>query len=81
VVRSDVNFLLFAFSEVSGIDVKQAQKHMGTQGILIRDASLFQGLNQRYCRAAIRLRPENERLVKGLKQTIQELSADNGGVV
>jgi threonine-phosphate decarboxylase len=81
VVRSDVNFLLFAFSEESGIDVKQAQKHMGAQGILIRDASLFRGLNQRYCRVAVRLRAENERLVKGLQQMIRELSADKGGMV
>jgi threonine-phosphate decarboxylase len=80
VVRSDVNFLLFAFSEASGIDAKQAQKHMGAQGILIRDASLFQGLTNRYCRVAIRLRHENERLIKGLRQTIQDLSVDIGGM-
>ena len=42
--------------------MKQAQKHMGHQGILIRDASLFEGLNERYCRVAIRLREDNERL-------------------
>jgi threonine-phosphate decarboxylase len=76
VVPSDVNFLLFSFPEQMGIDVKQAQRHMGHQGILIRDASLFEGLNRRYCRVAIRLREENERLVEGLRIMVQELACD-----
>lgn len=81
VVQSDINFLLFSFPKASGIDIKQAQKHMGAQGILIRDASLFAGLNERYCRVAIRLRSENERLVEGLRRTMQELSAKKRGAI
>jgi threonine-phosphate decarboxylase len=77
VVHSEVNFLLFSFAVESGIDVKQAQKHMGRQGILIRDASLFPGLNERYCRIAVRLREQNEQLLAGLKQTIEKLK---GGI-
>ncbi|MNR40934.1 Threonine-phosphate decarboxylase [compost metagenome] len=60
------------------ISVKQAQQHMGHQGILIRDASLFEGLNERYCRVAIRLREDNERLVQGLQNMMNEL-ANQGG--
>ncbi|TXK85548.1 threonine-phosphate decarboxylase CobD [Paenibacillus sp. N3.4] len=72
VTPSDVNFLLFSFPDNMGITVKQAQTHMGHQGILIRDASLFKGLNDRYCRVAIRLRADNERLVEGLREMLQK---------
>jgi threonine-phosphate decarboxylase len=74
VVQSDVNFLLFSFSESSGITVKQAQQAMGRQGILIRDASLFEGLNERYCRVAIRLRADNLKLVQALQSTLKNLA-------
>lgn len=79
VVPSDVNFLLFSFPAASGITVKQAQHYMGHQGILIRDASLFEGLNERYCRIAIRLREDNERLVQALSQMMNELTKSGGG--
>jgi threonine-phosphate decarboxylase len=78
VVSSDVNFILFSFPVQMGISVKQAQEHMGHQGILIRDASLFEGLNERYCRVAIRLREDNERLIKGLHQMLDELTQNRG---
>ncbi|MBD0380075.1 threonine-phosphate decarboxylase CobD [Paenibacillus sedimenti] len=70
---SDVNFLLFSFPVEFGIDVKQAQQYMGRQGILIRNASLFEGLDRRYCRVAIRLREDNERLVEGIRMMLEEL--------
>ncbi|OCT10621.1 threonine-phosphate decarboxylase [Paenibacillus pectinilyticus] len=73
VVPSDVNFLLFAFPESSGKTVKQAQQYMGHQGILIRDASLFEGLNERYCRVAIRLREDNERLIQVLSNFMRDV--------
>lgn len=78
VVPSDVNFLLFSFPEQMGIDVKMAQKHLGHQGILIRDASLFEGLNKRYCRVAIRLREDNERLIAGLRYMMAEFRQNRG---
>ncbi|MNG16295.1 Threonine-phosphate decarboxylase [compost metagenome] len=78
VTESDVNFLLFSFPESMEISVKQAQQHMGHQGILIRDASLFEGLNERYCRVAIRLREDNNRLVQGLRNMMNDL-ANQGG--
>lgn len=78
VVPSDVNFLLFSFPVSSGITVKQAQQVMGHQGILIRDASLFEGLNERYCRVAIRLREDNERLLQGLRSVMNDLTKSGG---
>ena len=51
---------------------------MGHQGILIRDASLFEGLDERYCRIAIRLRADNERLLLALKQMMVEFTRSGG---
>jgi threonine-phosphate decarboxylase len=61
-----------------GIDVKIAQKQLGHQGILIRDASLFEGLNKHYCRVAIRLREDNERLIAGLRHMMAEFMQNRG---
>lgn len=71
VVPSDTNFLLFSFPEASGITVKLAQKYLGRRGILIRDASLFPGLGERNARIAIRLRPDNERLLQELERLLR----------
>lgn len=68
VFPSDVNFLLVAFPEQAGHNVQQLQKVMAERGIMIRDASLFKGLDTSYFRIAIRLRPDNERLLKTLKE-------------
>ncbi|GFZ82226.1 threonine-phosphate decarboxylase [Paenibacillus marchantiophytorum] len=78
VVSSEVNFLLFSFPLSMGITVKQAQQHMGQQGILIRDASLFEGLDERYCRVAIRLREDNERLIAGLHNMLSDFKMNRG---
>jgi threonine-phosphate decarboxylase len=45
---------------------------LGRRGILIRDASLFPGLNERYVRVAVRLRPDNERLVEEIGRLMAE---------
>ncbi|NPV52606.1 MAG: aminotransferase class I/II-fold pyridoxal phosphate-dependent enzyme [Firmicutes bacterium] len=39
---------------------------LGRRGILIRDASSFDGLDEAYFRVAVRTRPENERLLEAL---------------
>ncbi|HHV62057.1 MAG TPA: threonine-phosphate decarboxylase [Firmicutes bacterium] len=40
---------------------------LGRRGILIRDASSFDGLDETYFRVAVRTRPENERLLEALR--------------
>ncbi|MBP1962421.1 threonine-phosphate decarboxylase CobD [Paenibacillus aceris] len=77
VVFTEVNFVLFSFPEPMGLTVKQAQKYMGQQGILIRDASLFEGLSERYCRVAIRLREDNVRLIEGLRLMLAAFGAES----
>ncbi|MDR6878435.1 threonine-phosphate decarboxylase CobD [Bacillus sp. 3255] len=76
VVPGEVNYLLFSFPAKLGLTVQHAQRLMGEQGILIRDASLFEGLNERYCRVAVRRREDNERLIEGLRLTL-DASADS----
>lgn len=68
VFPSDVNFLLVSLPAESGWDAPRLQRAMASKGILIRDASLFEGLNASYFRLAIRLRPDNERLLRALQE-------------
>lgn len=70
VYSSDTNFVLFSIPDRFGQNVKQLQASMGAQGILIRDASLFPGLNEKYCRIAVRLREDNEALIAGLNNAL-----------
>jgi threonine-phosphate decarboxylase len=72
VVPSDANFVLFSFPPDSGWTARKAQERLGRRGILIRDASLFPGLNERYVRVAVRLRPDNERLVEEIGRLMAE---------
>jgi threonine-phosphate decarboxylase len=79
VVPSATNFLLFSFPPKAGLNVKTAQRYLGERGILIRDASLFPGLDDSYCRIAVRLREENERLLDGLEEAMQSFALRGGG--
>lgn len=70
VVPSETNFLLISLPEQSGYDIKQLQQLLGRKGILVRDASLFKGLNERYGRVAVRTRLDNERLVQAIREVM-----------
>ncbi|RED58507.1 threonine-phosphate decarboxylase CobD [Cohnella lupini] len=71
VFPSDVNFLLVALpEELRDWNVRRLQQAMAERGIMIRDASLFEGLDPSYFRLAIRLRQDNERLLKALKECL-----------
>lgn len=70
---SDANFLLFQLPELAPFTIKDLQTAMGRKGVLIRDASLFAGLDTSYGRAAVKLREENARLVETLKASMEEL--------
>lgn len=70
VFPSDTNFLLISLPADSGRDVRQLQRAMAGKGILIRDASLFEGLDASFFRLAVRLRQDNERLLRALKECL-----------
>ncbi len=71
VVPSDVNFLLASLPAASGFTALRLQQAMAAHGIMIRDASLFKGLDASYFRVAIRLRHENERLIRALQEVLK----------
>jgi threonine-phosphate decarboxylase len=67
VYPSETNFLLCELPKDKDLNVKILQNRLGQRGILIRDASLFKGLDERYFRLAVRLRADNELLISELK--------------
>src|SRR5690606_24959176 len=71
VVPSDVNFLLVSLPPALGLTAAQLQQAMARRGVMIRDASLFKGLGPAYFRIAIRLRHENERLLRELEAIVR----------
>ncbi|MFS1511616.1 threonine-phosphate decarboxylase CobD [Chengkuizengella sp. SCS-71B] len=68
VYPSDTNYLLIQLPPLN--DVKQLQEKLAHRGVLVRDASLFKGLNSTFCRIAIRLREHNERFISEIKQVL-----------
>jgi threonine-phosphate decarboxylase len=73
VTDSKVNYLLAHIPDSWPFDVKSLQYSLGKKAILIRDASLFEGLNHRYFRLAVRNRTDNERLLTALQEIVKEL--------
>lgn len=49
--------------------------------ILVRDCSNFVGLDQRFVRVAVRNRPENERLIEAMRETLQPTTRPGGETV
>ncbi|WP_276355599.1 threonine-phosphate decarboxylase CobD [Cohnella caldifontis] len=70
VYPGDANYLLFSLRGHAGWDAARLQRAMAEKGILVRDASRFAGLDSSYIRVAIRLRQDNERLLKALKECL-----------
>lgn len=70
---SDTNYMLLRLPHPEKLDVKQLQRKLGGRGVLIRDASLFKGLDRAYLRIAIKLRVDNERLVSELERALNGL--------
>ncbi|WP_214629409.1 threonine-phosphate decarboxylase CobD [Paenibacillus agaridevorans] len=72
VTPSEANYLLLRLPESSRLrlSASQLQLEMGRRGVLIRDASRFQGLDHRYIRVAIKLREQNERLLRALSECL-----------
>jgi len=63
---SAVNYLLVKLSR-PGATAARLQRQMLAHRIVIRDASNFRGLDERFFRIAVRRRGENERLLAALK--------------
>lgn len=70
VYPSDANYVLVRLPVAGGLTAAGLQRDMGFRGILIRDASLFDGLDARYCRFAIKLREQNDKLLAVLRECL-----------
>lgn len=69
VFPSVTNYVLFSLPQ--GWTIQALQQRLGQRGILVRDASLFPGLDTSYGRLAIRLRADNLKLISILKEWVQ----------
>ena len=75
VYETEVNFITGKIDEKQfseGVNVKILREKMLEQGILIRDASNFKFLDERFFRLAIKDRASNERVIEVMKEIFRE---------
>ena len=75
VYETEVNFITGKIDEKlfsEGLNVKVLREKMLEQGILIRDASNFKFLDERFFRLAIKDRASNERVIEVMKEIFRE---------
>jgi len=65
-----VNYVLLKLRRPEWTDV-QLQHHLAERGIIVRACRTFLGMGTSYVRVAVRLREENEQLIRVLKQLMQ----------
>lgn len=73
VYPGSANYVLVRLPEEASYTSSELQREMGRRGVLIRDASLFSGLDDRYIRVAVKLRDQNARLIASLRDAFQTL--------
>jgi threonine-phosphate decarboxylase len=76
--RSFANFILF---RIDGEDINSGalKKLMLERGILVRDASNFEGLNDKFIRVAVKSREANLSLINALKEIMGKEGSGNEG--
>ena len=75
VYETEVNFITGKIDEKQfseGVNVKILREKMLEQGILIRDASNFKFLDERFFRLAIKDRASNERVIEAMKEIFRK---------
>ena len=81
VYETEVNFITGKIDEklfLEGLNVKILREKMLEQGILIRDASNFKFLDERFFRLAIKDRESNDRVIEEMKEIFRKKeSKDN----
>ncbi|MFC4103469.1 threonine-phosphate decarboxylase CobD [Paenibacillus xanthanilyticus] len=70
VAEGHVNYVLFRIPPSFGLSAGELQRKLGERGVLIRDASHFEGLDETYCRIAVRFREEHIRLLEALQAAL-----------
>ncbi len=69
VFPSAANYLLLKLAQ-PGLDAATVRRRLLARGLIIRDASNFRGLNERFVRVAVRRPEENDRLVAALAEIL-----------
>lgn len=70
-IRPSVNFMLIHLTD--GWSLEKVEERLGKEGILVRNASNYEGLIGSWMRVAIRKREDNLKLIHGLQQLSEEL--------
>lgn len=73
VFPTETNYVLVCLKPHYSFPATALQQAMGMQGILIRDASSFHGLDDSYIRLAIKSRAENDRCISTLSWALNKL--------
>lgn len=81
VAEGHVNYVLFRIPPSIGLTAAELQRKLGERGVLIRDASHFDGLDEKYCRIAVRFRDEHVRLLQALSEALESERGDLKGVI
>ena len=72
--KSEVNFICVKIKDElisKGLNVKKLREKMMEEGILIRDASNFKFLDERFFRLAIKDRKSNDRVIETLRKILE----------
>ena len=72
--KTEVNFICVKIKDElisKGLNVKKLREKMMEEGILIRDASNFKFLDERFFRMAIKDRRSNDRVIEALKKNLE----------
>ena len=72
--KTEVNFICVKIKDElisKGLNVKKLREKMMEEGILIRDASNFKFLDERFFRLAIKDRKSNDRVVRALREILE----------
>ena len=72
--KTEVNFICVKIKNElisKGLNVKKLREKMMEEGILIRDASNFKFLDERFFRLAIKDRESNDRVIQALKKILE----------
>ncbi|MDP2335393.1 MAG: aminotransferase class I/II-fold pyridoxal phosphate-dependent enzyme [Bacteroidota bacterium] len=75
VIHSEAPFFLIEMQSGTAAGLKQFL--LDEHGILVRDASNFRGLNERYFRVCTRNKKDNQLLMEGLKNYSKKLTTEN----
>jgi threonine-phosphate decarboxylase len=69
VYPGEANYLLIRTDNTCTSD--ELQQQLGKRGLLIRDCSMYPGLDERYVRIAMKRREENKALIQALEEILQ----------